>query len=95
MKPNCGVDQMMISSASRDRCVAQIAAMARKSSAKSRSETLSSELRIGSRKPSALAVRWRSMGKLVPARAAAPSGLSSMRSIALRTRDRSRANIST
>jgi len=23
-KPNCGVDQMMISSASRDRCVAQI-----------------------------------------------------------------------
>ena len=81
---------MTISSASRDRCVAQIAAIDRNSSAKSRSDTLSSELRVGSRKPSALAVLCRSMGKPVPASAAAPSGLSSMRSMASRTRDRSR-----
>ena len=73
---------MTISSASRDRCVAQIAAIDRNSSAKSRSETLSSELRVGSRKPSAFAVMCRSIGKPVPASAAAPSGLSSIRSIA-------------
>ena len=94
-KENCGVDQMTISSASRERCVAQIEAIERNSSAKSRSETLSMELRVGSRKPSALAVMDLSIGKPVPASAAAPSGLSSSRSTASRTRDRSRANIST
>ncbi|MOA03443.1 hypothetical protein D3C78_1229500 [compost metagenome] len=62
MKPNCGVDQITISSARRDRCVAQIEAIDRNSSAKSRSETVSMELRVGSRKPSAFAVMWRSMG---------------------------------
>ena len=42
--------------------------------AKSRSETVSIELRVGSRKPSAFAVIWRSIGKPVPASAAAPIG---------------------
>ena len=46
-KPNCGEHQSTISSASRDRWVAQIAAAASTSSTKSRSATASSELRIG------------------------------------------------
>ena len=41
------------------------------------------------------AVMWRSIGYGVPARAAAPIGLSSRCSIAWRTRARSRPNIST
>ena len=44
MKPNCGVVQMTISSAMRERCVAQIAAADRASSAKSRAETLGLDL---------------------------------------------------
>ena len=47
---------------------------ARNSSAKSRSETASSELAAGRSKPSAFAVASRSIGKDVPASAAAPSG---------------------
>ena len=58
-------------------------------------DTVSIEFRVGSRKSSAEAVMARSIGKPVPASAAAPSGLSSMRSMASRTRDRSRPNIST
>ena len=54
--------------------MAQIAAAASASNAKSRSETLSSELAVGRSKPSALAVASRSIGKEVPASAAAPSG---------------------
>ncbi|MCY1305211.1 hypothetical protein D9M70_550050 [compost metagenome] len=95
MKPNCGVDQMTISSARRDRCVAVIDAIDRNSSAKSRSDTVSIELRVGPAKPSALAVMCRSIGKPVPASAAAPIGLSSICSMAWRTRERSRPNIST
>ena len=52
----------------------QIAAAARYSSAKSRSETASIELALGRSKPSSAAVIRRSIGKLVPASAAAPSG---------------------
>ena len=78
-KPNCGVAHSTISSAKRERCVAQIAAAASVSSAKSRSETLSSELAVGRSKPSAWAVAWRSIGNEVPASAAAPSGHSFMR----------------
>ena len=55
-KPNCGVIQITISSASRDRCMAEIDAAASVSSAKSRSETPSSELAVGRSKPSAAAV---------------------------------------
>ena len=50
----------------------QIDAAARNSSAKSRSDTASSELAIGRSKPSAFAVASRSMGSDVPASAAAP-----------------------
>ena len=73
-KPNCGVVHRTISSAKRDRCVAEIAAAAKASRAKSRSATLSSELAVGRSKPSALAVISRSIGNDVPASAAAPSG---------------------
>ena len=63
MKPNCALDQTTISSARRERWVAQIAQAARNSSAKSRAETASSELAIGRSKPSAAAVCARSIGK--------------------------------
>ncbi len=71
-KANCGVDQRTSSSARRDRWTAAIAAAARNSRAKSRSETASIELAMGRAKPSSAAVAARSIGKLVPASAAAP-----------------------
>src|SRR5215212_11995830 len=74
MKPYAGDAQSTISSASRERCVAAIAHAARNSSAKSRDDTASSELRIGAAKPSAFAVIRRFIGKEVPASAPAPSG---------------------
>ena len=55
------------------RWAAQIAAAARYSMAKSRSDTLSSEFAVGRSNPSAAAVASRSIGKAVPASAAAPS----------------------
>ena len=63
MKRNGALHQMTISSASRDRCIAEIAAAARNSRAKSRSDTASSELAAGRSKPSAAAVASRSIGK--------------------------------
>jgi hypothetical protein len=87
--------QITISSASRDRCVAQIAADDSTSSAKSRADTASSELAMGPPKPSACAVISRSMGKDVPASAAAPSGETFSRARASARRPRSRASIST
>ena len=75
--------------------VAQMAAAERRSSTKSRSATLSIELRVGLSNPSALAVALRSMGKEVPASAAAPSGHSFMRVRASTRRERSRPSIST
>ena len=94
-KRNCAEDQITNSSAKRDRCMAQMLAAARYSSAKSRSETESSELAVGRSKPKALAVMSRSIGKDVPASAAAPSGHSFIRARASAKRDRSRASIST
>ncbi len=94
-KPNCGVVQSTISSASRDRCTAQIEAADRASRAKSRSETPSRELAMGRSKPSASAVIRRSMGKAVPARAAEPRGDSFIRARASPKRAASRPNIST
>jgi hypothetical protein len=94
-KRNCALDQITSSSANRLRWVAQIAAAPRNSSAKSRSLTASSELAIGLSKSSAAAVASRSIGKLVPASAAAPSGLSFIRARASRNRPRSRSSIST
>ena len=65
---------MIISSANRDRCSAVCAAAVRNSSAKSRSETESRLFAMGPSKPSANAVAARSIGKDVPASAAAPKG---------------------
>ena len=94
-KPNCGVDQMTISSASRDRCVArdrrERQELQREVAVGNAVERVAGRLAEAER----LRRRCRSIGKPVPASAAAPSGLSSMRSMASRTRDRSRPNIST
>ncbi len=95
MKRYGALHQMTISSASRDRCIAEIAPAARNSSAKSRSETASSEFAAGRSKPSAAAVAARSIGNEVPASAAAPSGHSFSRRRASASRPRSRDNIST
>ena len=56
-KPKAGVDHCTSSPASRDRCTAAMVQAARYSSAKSRAEIASMELRIGRAKPSAW--RWR------------------------------------
>ena len=56
IKPNLSVDQMTISSAKRERCVAQIEAADRNSTAKSRDETASIALAIGLSKPRSSAV---------------------------------------
>ena len=90
-KPNCGVIQITISSAKRDRCMAVMADAARISSAKSRSATPSSEFAIGRSKPSISAVLARSIGNDVPASAAEPSGHSLSRFLASMNRPRSRA----
>ncbi len=95
MKPKPALNQITISSASRERCTAQIEAAASVSSAKSRDDTASSEFAIGRSKPSSSAVIWRSMGKDVPASAAAPSGDLFTRFLASAKRPRSRASIST
>ena len=94
-KPASGDVQITISSAKRDRCMEVMAAAASASSTKSRSETASSEFAIGRSKPSAFAVMSRSIGKAVPASAAAPSGDSLRRRRASANRPRSRAAIST
>ncbi len=68
----------------------QIAAAAMNSSAKSRSETPSSEFAVGRSKPSAVAVIARSIGNDVPASAAEPSGHSLRRFRQSASRPRSR-----
>jgi hypothetical protein len=95
MKPKGLLHQRIISSAKRERCMAQIAQADRYSSAKSRSDTASSELSVGPSKPRVAAVRWRSIGKLVPARAALPRGQRLRRARASERRPRSRESIST
>ena len=95
MKPNSLLHHVTISSAKRDRCITVIAAAARNSIAKSRSDTASSEFAVGRSKPSAAALAKRSIGKEVPASAAAPSGLSLSRRRQSASRPRSRPSIST
>ena len=95
MKPNWGVIQMTISSASRERWVEQMVAAARASRAKSRLDTESRLLAVGTAKPRAAAVIARSIGNGEPARAAAPSGHSFIRRRASLKREASRPNIST
>src|ERR1700733_9416180 len=81
-KPKAGVDHCTSSPASRDRCTAAMVQAARYSSAKSRAEMASMELRIGRMKPKVLAVASRSIAKDVPAKAAAPKGDSFSRFLA-------------
>jgi hypothetical protein len=95
MKPKPSVHQSTSSSARRERCVARIAPAERNSRAKSRSETESIEFAVGRSKPSAFEVASRSIGKEVPARAAAPRGHSFRRRRQSESRPRSRPNIST
>ena len=66
--------QLMISSQIRLMCIIKIELFAKNSKIKSRSDTASRELLYGLAKPMSSAVISRSIGKVVPARAAAPSG---------------------
>ncbi len=61
-KPNSALDQRTISSARRDRCIMQVAAAARNSTTKSRSETASTLFSLTRAKPSSRATAARSMG---------------------------------
>ena len=95
MKPTRGLIQMISSSAMRETCIISTEAAAQNSMAKSRSETASSELWHTSSKPSVCATRRRSIGKVVPASAAAPSGRRLTRLRVSSMRSTSRPNIST
>ena len=64
----------MISSQKRDKCIIKMLALDKNSMIKSRSETASSELLYGFSKSNKRVVIWRSIGNVVPARAAAPNG---------------------
>ena len=72
-----------------------MAAAAQNSSAKSRSDTASMLFGVAVRKPSAWASACRSIGTVVPASAAAPSGHTSRRRRASANRSRSRASMNT
>src|SRR3954453_8031702 len=69
------VDQIMSSSENRERCIISIDEAARNSSAKSRSETESSEFLVTCGKSSCAATYSLSIGKVVPASAPDPSGI--------------------
>src|SRR5262245_19566711 len=92
-KPNSSLDQSTSSEPSRERWTAQIAAAERKSSAKSRLETASSEFCIGLRKPSSAAIDSRSRSQLSPAAAPEPPGSSELAATTPAKRCASRLNI--
>src|SRR3954447_13477143 len=92
-KPNSSEDHSTISAPSRERCVRQVAAAARKSSTKSRLETASIEFGTTPANPSSEATSRRSVGKFAPARAPAPSGSSEIDPSTHSKRVRSRRNI--
>ena len=94
MKPKGGLIQSTSSSASRDTCAIVSASAATNSIAKSRSDTASSEFSATPSNPSSRATNSRSIGKLVPARAAAPSGRRFTRRRQSARRSASRVNIS-
>ena len=89
-KPNSSEVQRTISAPSRDRWVAQVAAAASRSSTKSRLETASIEFGDTEPNPSSAARRRRSVAKLTPASAPAPSGRRSACAAVKRRRSRSR-----
>src|SRR4051812_2835600 len=92
-KPNSSEDHSTSSEPSRERWVAQVAAAARKSSTKSRLETASTEFGATAAKPSSRATSPRSVGKLTPASAPAPSGSSDVDPRTNSKRRASRRNI--
>ena len=94
MKPNCCELHSTISSAMREKCTIISEAQAVNSIAKSRSATASSEFSQMREKPSSSAVSARSIGKVVPASAPAPSGSESVRLRQSTRRSRSRSSIS-
>ncbi|MBX3360576.1 MAG: hypothetical protein KF705_03920 [Phycisphaeraceae bacterium] len=95
MNANSPVAKMIISSARRDRCIEHTEDACIRSSAKSRSDTASSELRVGAENPSRVASSFRSTGNVVPARAAEPRGERAAIPRADSSRSISRASIST
>ena len=94
MKLNSVVDQRIHSSAQPLKCSAIIVKTKTDSTAKSRSLLMSILLRATSSKPSSFAVKCRSIGMLVPATAAPPSGETLVRFRQSTTRVRSRSNFS-
>jgi hypothetical protein len=92
-KPNSSLDHRTISPPRRDRWVRQVAPAARKSSTESRLETASIEFSDTAENPSSRARASRSVGKLTPARAPAPSGSRSAPRNTSSKRARSRSNI--
>src|SRR5512139_3064843 len=78
-KPNSAVDHKIISSANRDKCIMTREELNRNSTPKSRSDTESIELADTRENPRYCATISRSIGKVVPASAADPSGISSRR----------------
>ena len=93
--PNSSLDHSTSSPPSRDRCVAQVAEAARKSSAKSRLETASIEFSATDANLSSRATISRSVSKLTPARAPAPSGITAAAPDTAANRSRSRTSIHT
>src|SRR5215212_4240691 len=92
-KPNSSEDHSTISAPSRDRWVAHVEAAERKSRTKSRLETASIEFAMTPAKPSSEATSRRSVGKLTPASAPAPSGRSAVDPSTTSKRRTSRWNI--
>ncbi|MNY58813.1 hypothetical protein D3C86_1951970 [compost metagenome] len=72
-------DHSTISSLKRERCIMIMDALERNSKMKSRSLTASKEFSYTRPNPSCSATKWRSIGKVVPASAPAPSGSMSTR----------------
>ena len=94
-KPNSCVLQRTHSSAQPARCSAIIVSTKTDSTAKSRSLETSRLLAATPSKPSSRATKSRSIGRLVPASAAAPSGRTFSRLRQSASRDRSRSSFST
>src|SRR3954466_8632748 len=92
-KPNSSEDHSTSSAPRRERCVAQVAAAARKSSTKSRLETASIEFGATPANPSSRARKDRSVAKFTPASAPAPSGSSVVEPSTPSKRRASRRNI--
>src|ERR1700712_1466237 len=91
-QPNSLVVQMTISSPRRERCTPIRAAANRNSTAKSRSDTASSELAADESNPSSSAVASGSSGSDEPASAPEPSGEIAARLSQSRNRSTSRNN---